>query len=90
MAVLEQRACRTKGCEEPVAEGATFFCVEHVAPLLRVKASEAGRAAQVRAQIGKKGQRSTCCNPACKAPRLRSERYCDACQDEGWNEEDLT
>lgn len=82
-------SCRSPGCDTTVKEGSRF-CVEHNEAFERVRMLMQSETEAFRGTIKRKGMRSTCCNPACRAPRLASERYCDACVEEGWREEDLS
>jgi hypothetical protein len=92
--------CRARGCNEPAVVRYRFredkdkpeivrkWCTEHGDALERVREALANDANAFRSRIGQKGKRSTCCRPGCFKPRLRTERYCPDCQDDGWREED--
>lgn len=89
MIAVKVRLCRSPGCEETPAKESRF-CEEHVEIFARVRQAMSGETEAFRKTIKKKGARPTCCNPACREPRVRADRYCDTCQAEGWDEDDIT
>lgn len=81
--------CRSPNCKEPPAPERRW-CAEHAEIFDRVKASEVARKKKVVDAIGRKDVYPTCCREGCREPRLRGERYCEACQEEGWTEDDFS
>lgn len=87
------------GCREPgvVAGRFSVFCEEHWEVLVGVRAEfraegesmHGGRTLEdARRNRGRRTGRPQCCAPDCVEPRPSGERYCAACRDEGWSEEE--
>jgi hypothetical protein len=78
------------GCAEPAGHGETgLFCAEHASKLaqLREGIEDTKFSRALKNRGSKKRQGSTCCNPACRQPRIPPAAFCLDCQADGMVEE---